>query len=87
MGLWRTRRWPSRRCKISGDADRYNHRIGNDDYTQAGNLFRLFDEEQKQRLFSNIATAMSGVPQFIVERQLAHFDKADPATARALGLL
>lgn len=22
--------------KISGDADRYNHRIGNDDYTQAG---------------------------------------------------
>jgi catalase len=35
--------------------------------------------EQRQRLFSNIATAMSGVPQFIVERQLAHFDKADPA--------
>ena len=27
--------------KISGDADRYNHRVGNDDYTQAGNLFRL----------------------------------------------
>jgi catalase len=22
---------------------------------------------------------MSGVPQFIVERQLGHFDKADPA--------
>jgi catalase len=64
---------------ISGDADRYNHRIGNDDYTQPGNLFRLFDEGQRQRLFSNIATAMSGVPAFIVERQLAHFDKADPA--------
>src|SRR5688572_22234582 len=25
--------------KISGDADRYSHRSGNDDYTQAGNLF------------------------------------------------
>jgi catalase len=65
--------------RISGDADRYNHRIGNDDYTQAGNLFRIFNAEQKQRLFSNIATAMSGVPQFIVERQLVHFDKVDPA--------
>ena len=28
--------------RISGDADRYNHRAGNDDYTQPGNLFRLF---------------------------------------------
>ena len=65
--------------RISGDADRYNHRIGNDDYTQPGNLFRLMNPEQRQRLFSNIATAMSGVPQFIVARQLAHFDKADPA--------
>jgi catalase len=26
--------------KITGDADRYDHRVGNDDYTQAGNLFR-----------------------------------------------
>ncbi len=65
--------------KISGDADRYNHRIGNDDYTQPGNLFRLFDEQQKARLFMNIAEAMHGVPQDIIERQLSHFDKADPA--------
>jgi catalase len=27
--------------EIIGDADRYNHRDGNDDYTQPGNLFRL----------------------------------------------
>jgi catalase len=27
--------------KIAGDAERYDHRAGNDDYTQAGNLFRL----------------------------------------------
>jgi len=65
--------------KISGEADRYNHRDGNDDYTQPGDLFRLMDKEQHQRLFSNIAAAMSGVPAFIVERQLAHFDKADAA--------
>jgi len=64
---------------ISGDADRYDHREGNDDYTQVGNLFRLFTPEQKQRLFTNIATAMTGVPAFIVERQLALFSKVDAA--------
>lgn len=65
--------------KISGDADRYNHREGNDDYTQAGDLFRLFDDGQKQRLCQNLAEAMQGVPQKIVDLQLSHFDKADPA--------
>lgn len=64
--------------KITGDADRYNHRIGNDDYGQPRTLFNLFDEGQKQRLFSNIAAAMGGVPDFIIERQLAHFDKVHP---------
>ena len=60
--------------KISGDADRYNHRIGNDDYGQPRALFNLFDAGQKARLFSNIAAAMDGIPGFIAERQLAHFD-------------
>lgn len=76
--------------KISGDADRYNHREGNDDYTQPGNLFRLFNDEQKQRLFNNIADAMEGVPEQIVQRQLVHFYKADPeyadGVAEAIGI-
>jgi catalase len=67
--------------RISGDAARYNHRDGNDDYTQPGDLFRLMSAEQQQRLFSNIAAAMSGVPEEIVRRQLGHFHKADPAYA------
>jgi len=75
--------------KISGDVDRYDHREGNDDYTQAGNLFRMFTTDQKQRLCQAIADAMQGVPDFIVHRQLDHFRKADPAygegVARALG--
>ena len=37
--------------KISGDADRYNHREGNDDYGQPRALFNLFDDGQKARLF------------------------------------
>jgi catalase len=76
--------------KISGDAARYDHRDGNDDYTQAGNLFRLFNAEQRERLFRNIAEAMTGVPEAIVQRQLKHFLVADPAygagVAKALGV-
>jgi catalase len=64
---------------LSGDAARYNHRDGNDDYTQPGNLFRLMSDSQKSQLFHNIAEAMAGVPTFIIDRQLAHFDKADKA--------
>jgi catalase len=61
--------------KISGDVDRYNHRVGNDDYSQPRALFNLFDEGEKSRLFSNIAAAMQGVPEEIVDRQLAEFGK------------
>ncbi|WP_243041453.1 catalase [Dyella sedimenti] len=76
--------------RISGEADRYDHREGNDDYSQAGALFRLMDAGQKQQLFDNIAAAMQGVPEEIIRRQLGHFSKADPAygegVAKALGL-
>ncbi len=76
--------------RISGDADRYNHRDGNDDFTQAGDLFRLMKPDEQQRLFANIAAAMAGVPEPIIRRQLAHFSKADPrygaGVAAALGL-
>jgi catalase len=64
---------------LHGDADRYSHRDGNDDYTQPGNLFRLFDAAQQQRLFDNIAAAMQGVPEVIQRRQIALFAKCDPA--------
>ncbi|ONG48987.1 catalase [Pseudoroseomonas deserti] len=65
--------------RIAGDADHHDHRAGNDDHTQPGNLFRLMDPAQQQRLFRNIAGAMQGVPRAIIDRQLAHFSKADPA--------
>jgi catalase len=64
--------------RISGDAARYDHRQGNDDFGQPRALFGLFDGGQKQRLYSNIASAMAGVPDFIIERQLLLFDKVDP---------
>ncbi len=62
--------------RISGDAARWDHREGNDDFSQPRALFLLFDAGQRQRLFSNIADAMGGgVPEFILERQLALFDR------------
>lgn len=67
--------------KISGDAARYDHREGNDDYSQPRALFNLFDDGEKSRLFSNIAAAMEGVPQEIIDRQLKHFELVDPAYA------
>ncbi|MBD3161038.1 MAG: catalase, partial [Candidatus Eisenbacteria bacterium] len=70
--------------KISGDADRYDHREGNDDFTQAGDLYRLLPDEEKKRLHEAIAGAMRGVPREIIERQLGHFAKADPAYAEGI---
>lgn len=76
--------------RITGDAARYDHRDGNDDYRQPGELFRLMTADQKQQLFNNIKEAMAGVPPKIVYRQLVHFYRADPAygagVANAIGV-
>src|SRR6266404_5842502 len=69
---------------ISGAADRYDHRVGNNDYSQVGALFRLMSREQQQQLFGNIAAAMCGVPETIQLRQIDHFAKADPAYGRGV---
>ena len=70
--------------KIDGNADRYNHREGNDDYTQAGNLYRLMPQDERERLHKAIAGAMEGVPKEIIDRQMKHFKKADPAYAEGV---
>ena len=71
-------------------ADRYNHRIGNDDFSQVTALFNLMSVSQKEQLFSNIAAAMDGVPANIVDRQIALFEQvhADYASGvkKALGI-
>jgi len=75
---------------LEGSAARYNHRDGNDDYSQAGDLFRLFDTDQQNRLMDAIAGAMTGVPVNIQRAQLVHFRATDPAygdgIAKRLGL-
>ena len=60
---------------------RYDHRENNDDYTQAGDLWRLFDRGQKERTAKNIANSLGQVPMRIQKLALSHFRKADPEFA------
>ena len=62
--------------------DRYNAREVHDDFTQAGDLYRLMSEEEKARLAKNLAGALGGCRQEIIDRQLAHFDAADDRYGR-----
>jgi len=75
---------------IEGAADHWDHRVDEDYYEQPGNLFRMMDAGQRQRLFDNTAAALGNAR---VEVKLRHIDncaKADPAygagVAASLGL-
>ena len=54
-------------------ADRYNSREGHDVYTQIGNLWRIFPEDEKSRTGQASANAMQGVRQDIQMCQLCQF--------------
>ena len=63
---------------LSADAlDRFDHRKDNDDYSQAGNLYRIMNEDQKQQLINNIAGSLGGAKKQIQEQMVVHFDKVD----------
>ena len=64
---------------LSGVAARFDARGAEDDFSQAGNLFRILPSAEQQNLFNNLAGPLSQVSAEIQNRQLAHFDKADPA--------
>ena len=76
--------------KLEGSTGRYDHREGNDDFAQAGDLYRLLTADAQARLVANIIGAMKPVPDAIKRRQLEHFRRADPAygaaVAKGLGL-
>ena len=64
--------------ELNGIAAHYNHRDGNDDYTQPGNLFRLLDEAARERLMDNMAGHMSGAQAGPQKLWISHLYKADP---------
>jgi catalase len=62
---------------VDGWIGRYDHREDEDYFGHPRALYALFDDDQRERLFRNIAAAMAGVSRDILERQLALFDKID----------
>jgi len=57
--------------------DRFDSRKDHDDFTQAGNLYRMFDEGQKDRLTTRIAGVLGDAREQVQMLQLCHFFRAD----------
>ncbi len=65
--------------RISGDASRYDHRSGHDDYSQVRELFvKVLEDDEKERMFGNIAGMWETVPEVICERAISEFTKVHP---------
>ncbi|MFJ3502154.1 MULTISPECIES: catalase [unclassified Streptomyces] len=57
--------------------------VKDDDFFQAGELYRLMSEDEKGRLVANIAGSLSQVArEDVVEKNVAHFAAADPEYGR-----
>lgn len=62
---------------VTGNADRYAP-VDEDDFTQAGDLYRkVLDASAKTRLVNNLVGSLMGASNFIVERAVKNFSKAD----------
>jgi catalase len=68
--------------RLHGDADIYDSRQGNEDFSQAGALYRLMTPDLKAQLVGNLVAVLKTVPRFIQDRQVALFSKADPDYGR-----
>lgn len=63
--------------KISGEViDRFET-ADEDNYSQAGDLFRIMNAEQQDQLTSNIAGGLSEATKSVQDRMIDHFMKAD----------
>lgn len=64
--------------ELQGRIARHVMSLTDDDFAQAGNLYRLMSEQDKTHLVNNIAGNLQNAKKFIRDRQLAHFKRADP---------
>ncbi len=63
---------------VSGEAGRYTYNHPNDDFVQAGELYRkVMSETDRDHLIGNIVTHLSGAQKRFQLRQTALFHKAD----------
>ena len=61
----------------SGQIERAVVALNDDDFVQAGALYRLMTPEQKANLVNNIAGHLKNAKKQLQQRQLAHFKRAD----------
>ena len=77
--------WKEPPLPIEGPADRYEYDDENMDvYTQPRALYNLMSEDQQARLHGNMARAMDGVPEEIIDRWLGHLEKVDERYAEGV---
>ncbi|KAI8647389.1 catalase [Parasitella parasitica] len=63
--------------EIHGATGRFTYGLTDDDFVQAGDLYRLMPAEEKTDLVNNIASHLKNAKKHIRERQIAHFKRAD----------
>jgi catalase len=64
--------------------DRFDSTVGHDDYTQAGNLYRMFDDAHRDRLTTRIANGLGQARAEVQRRMVPHFAKADEDYGRRI---
>ncbi|CEG67568.1 Putative Catalase [Rhizopus microsporus] len=64
--------------ELEGATGRHSYQLTDDDFVQAGDLYRLMSAEEKTDLVDNIAGHLKNAKKHIQERQIAHFKRADP---------
>jgi catalase len=57
--------------------DRFDSTEDHDDFAQAGNLYRMFDDAHRDRLCARIAGNLSQARQEVQMGQVCHFFRAD----------
>ena len=62
---------------MTGTTGRFANTHKNTVYEQAGNLYRIFSEEEKEALCGNLAGPMKVIRKDICEKMLGHFDQCD----------
>ncbi len=68
---------------VSGKTDRHPFKHPNDDFVQAGNLYRkVMTDKDRENLIGNIVSHLGGAQKRIQLRQAALFYKADPEYGR-----
>jgi len=58
--------------------DRFDSTQGHDDFTQAGNLYRMFDDAHRDRLTTRMAAGLSQAREHVQHLMLCHFFRTDP---------